>query len=470
MIAVFLAVLLDDFKDAAARLSRAMASRDYAEIKKAIKDLPASDERTPKFLIDSLRTADWWTKGRIVAALEKHPAVLLQEVENRSRRDVREACALALGAVDQPEAVAALAKALADADWRVRRAAAIALGTKVSRERIDALVARLAEEKDRGVQVHLLSRLESWTGKRMKPADWAAWWKAHREDKLDPQAAQKGEVAFEGFTLKHETVALENARVGIVVLPEYAARPDHFRPYLDFLSAWGNVHYLRLPDPKDLATEKTTKGTPIYPVDRMVGALEELRTGFREERLVLVAQGLTAWLAMAYAQKHPEGLAGLLLLGANADEDSYLASAGRAKSEAVRKKDAHLEALASYYQGNFTDWTTGHTVAEISEFAADPQDLILSRVLENYWEDYGGAVVIPDVRQRFKAGVSAPALFVFGRHDAFSGLPEFGRAQKYFPAATAAVFDGSGVLPYLTEPEKFEKAVSDFLTRVLKKR
>ena len=463
----------DEFKDAAARLSRATGQREYQEIASAIELLPKSDPRTPKFLFDLVKSSDFWVKREIVTALSEasFQDTLLQEIDTGKRKEVRELCLFALESLDGAGVIAAAAKALADPDPRIRRAAVFAMGAKLSRERADALVARLADEKDRSVQLQLLARLESWTNKRFgaKPGDWSAWWKAHRDDEFNPEAAEQGEIVFEGFTLKHETLVMDRKDVGIVVLPEYAARPDHARPYLDFLATYGAVHYLRLPNPKEFSTEKSTSGDPIYPVDSMLGALEKLRSEFKEQKLVLVSHGISGWLAMAYAHKHPESVAALILLEAHVDDDSFIAAAARGRAEGTRRRDAALEALGSYKQGKFVKWSTPLTVAKLSAFVADGQDLILSRVLQNYWEDWGGPIVIPDIRKR-KGGIQAPTLFIFGKHDPFSGLNEFGRAKNYFTAAGSATFDQSGALPYLTEPDKFEKAVGDLLSRAMKRK
>jgi pimeloyl-ACP methyl ester carboxylesterase len=463
----------DDFKDAADRISRAAGQRDYNELPNAFLLLPKGDARTPKLLFDLVKGSDFWIKGKFVSALGEaaYQEALLREIETGKRKEVREVCLLALETLDGPAVVAALAKALSDSEPRIRRGAALSLGARVSRERADALVARLAEEKDRTVQVHIIARLESWTKQKFgaKPADWAVWWKAHREEEMDPVKAEEGEIEFEGFALKHETRVMDRKDVGIVVLPEYAARPDPARPYLDFLATFGALHYVRLPDPKPLSKEKSPSGKPVYPVESMLTALETLRTEFKEQKLVVVSHGLTGWLAMAYAHKYEGNVAALILLGAHVDDESFVAAAARARAEGARRREPGLEALGSYSQGNFTDWTPAMTVAKLSSFVLDGQELILSRVLDHYWEDWGGPIVIPDMKKR-KSVLQTPALFVFGKFDPFSGLNEFNRAKNTFPAAAALTFDQSGALPYLTEPDKFEKAVSELLSRVLKKR
>ena len=465
----------DDFKEAAARLAQAMAAGDYTRIADALKSFPESDPRTPKHLFDTLRGAGWWLKGSIVEALGKPPFLkaLVDEIEQGKRKEVQEACATALEALDGEGVVPALAKALGDPDWRIRRAATMSLGARFSRERIDALVARLAEEKDTGVLHLIAGRLTLRTRQTFgtNAEAWAAWWKANRDAAKDSGESKSGEVEFKDFRIKYETIAAPDSRFGIVVLPDFPARPDYFRPHLDFLSAYGNLHYLRLPDPKTLATERSATGNPIYPVENLVGALEKLRSECREEKLLFIGHGATVWLAMAYARDHVKTVSGLIFFGAYVDDDSFVSASGRAKAAAVQRKDTFLEEVANWRMGKIKlDFKKGHELAIFSEFAGDPGELALSRVYATYFEDYRGAVTVPDVRSLFSQPIPTPALFVYGRHDAFSGAPEFQRSSKYLSAAQAVVFDASGALPFLSESNKFTKSLSDFAARIAKKR
>lgn len=464
----------DEFKDAAAKLARAMAERDHNAIVEALKALPPDDPRSARLLFDTLKQPDWWLKGRIVGALEKpgYLKALLEEMEQGKRKDVREACAWALGQHDGDVAVGVLTKALSDPDWRVRRAAALAIGNRFSRERIDALIARLPEEKDAGVLHLIAGRLALRTRQSfgVNADSWAAWWKQNRDSEGDNEDGKTGETEFKDFKLSHDTVAAPDSKLGIIILPDFPAKPAYFRPHLDFLSAFGNLHYVRLPDPRTLATERSPSGNPIYPVENLVGALEKLRFDFKEERFIIIGHGATVWLAMAYARNYPESIAGLIFFGAYVDDDSFVSAARRALSEALQKKDTWLEGVANYRLSKKINWKMGHTLATFSQFAADPGELALARVHVTYFEDYSGTVTVPDVRASFAQPIPTPALFLYGRHDAFSGLPEYRRATKYLSAAQAVAFDNSGALPFLSESDKFTKTLIEFVSRVAKKR
>jgi pimeloyl-ACP methyl ester carboxylesterase len=474
LVLIVLAGGRDDFKEASAKLAKALAERDHNAIVEALKALPPEDPRSAKLLLDHLKQPDWWLKGRIVGTLEKpgYLKALLEEMEQGKRKDVREACAWALGQHDGDVSVAALTKSLADPDWRVRRAAALALGNKYSKERVDALIARLPEEKDTGVQHLIAGRLALRTRQSfgVNAEAWASWWKANRDGEGTDEEGASGQTEFKDFKLSHDTVAAPDSKLGILILPDFPAKPAYFRPHLDFLAAFGNLHYLRLPDPRTLATERSASGNPIYPVENLVGALEKLRFDFKEEKFIIIGHGATVWLAMAYARNYPESVAGLIFFGAYVDDDSFVSAARRALSEALQKKDPWLEGAANYRLSKKIVWKMGHTLATFSQFAADPGELALARVHVTYWEDYSGTVTVPDVRASFAQPLPTPALFLYGRHDAFSGLPEYRRATKYLSAAQAVAFDNSGALPFLSESDKFTKTLLEFVGRVTKKK
>lgn len=453
----------DDLSNAMAAFRRAAGHDARAE---ALKDFPKDDPAAVKALLDLAPKTDSWIRGKIVEFLaEENFCAALAEVASKGTAwQSREAAVAALGELDEAPSVL---PALADKEWRVRRSAVLALGGDPSREKVDALIGRLPAEKERRVLVHLIATLQGWTGQRWgaDSAKWGEWWSAHSAEKLDPAAAEKGKIEFQGLTLRHETIALYPTDLGMVVLPDYPMRPEYYRPHLDSLATKARLHYVRLPDPKSLKLDKDSNGTPIYPVDSLAGALETMRKQFQEKKVVLLAHGMSGWLAMAYAQRYPEAVSALILVSAWPDEDSFLDSARRAKKQAKADRDGDLESLASYNLGETHEWAMSRTVARLRLLTADADDPILYRILPTFWEDYGEFVVIPDVGQRFRQGIPTPALFIYGARDSYSGESEFARAKKNFPSATSISLRQSGQLPFLDEPDKFEEAVVGFLKR-----
>ena len=62
------------------------------------------------------------------------------------------------------------------------------------------------------------------------------------------------------------------------------------------------------------------KDIPIYPVDRLVRALDRYRAARKIESFLILAPGASGWFAMRYAQLHPERVRALLLLDTAVDK------------------------------------------------------------------------------------------------------------------------------------------------------
>ena len=60
--------------------------------------------------------------------------------------------------------------------------------------------------------------------------------------------------------------------------------------------------------------------------------------------------------------------------------------------------------------------------------------------------------------------ISAPALVVAGRHDLFTSWPQSRRIAERVPGAELVIFEESGHMPWLDEPDRFFQVVSDWLT------
>ena len=59
---------------------------------------------------------------------------------------------------------------------------------------------------------------------------------------------------------------------------------------------------------------------PVYPVAKLVKALEELREELGKRRVVIFAEGATGWIAERYAVRHAKRTAGLIILNGYLDK------------------------------------------------------------------------------------------------------------------------------------------------------
>jgi proline iminopeptidase len=66
------------------------------------------------------------------------------------------------------------------------------------------------------------------------------------------------------------------------------------------------------------------------------------------------------------------------------------------------------------------------------------------------------------VRERL-GEISAPALVVVGRHDWITSVGQAEALASGLPNARLVVFEQSGHMPFVDEPEEFRRVVSDWL-------
>src|SRR5690606_19213602 len=105
---------------------------------------------------------------------------------------------------------------------------------------------------------------------------------------------------------------------------------DVYRPWLDELSRYGRVTYVKLPRIQELTgSSGYGEAVPPYPVGRLVRALEELREELGKRRVVLVGEGATGWIVQAYGVRYPKRTAGMIVLNGYVDVASYAAALGR---------------------------------------------------------------------------------------------------------------------------------------------
>jgi non-heme chloroperoxidase len=101
----------------------------------------------------------------------------------------------------------------------------------------------------------------------------------------------------------------------------------------------------------------------------------------------------------------------------------------------------------------------------------DPGPAVISYMLEMFLEagpmgdDWLLDLAVVDQREQLKA-ISAPAVSMAGRHDAFVPYGGQARAVELLPNATLVTFEESGHAPFLEEGEKYRKALLDFLDAV----
>lgn len=163
-----------DLEDAVAERLSDPDARVRSEAAKALKS-PAAASRLAELV---RRDPDSIVRAHAFEALAPAEALaLLPTAAKDSQAPLRQIAAERAAALGDPSVLEAL---LADRDWRVRSTAIASLPR--TREAVGWLIARMDKEDSR-LQVEVLRRLESISGKDLgpEPRPWRDWWAVNRE-------------------------------------------------------------------------------------------------------------------------------------------------------------------------------------------------------------------------------------------------------------------------------------------------
>ncbi|MBF5045094.1 MULTISPECIES: alpha/beta fold hydrolase [Myxococcaceae] len=215
--------------------------------------------------------------------------------------------------------------------------------------------------------------------------------------------------------------------------------------------------------------------TGDYALATLVEDLEALRRSLGVPRWVLMGHSFGGALALEYAARHPEAVAGLIVVDGLWDGPGSYASWAQTLEEwypgrlaKAPPADSDFTRVTTALQGldakAFFDRMQWHQPARLAEMErVDAQSGLrntgeLSRAL------FAGELL----HYRFGAAerIQAPALVIIGQHDRAIG-PQTARAlAQALPHATLREYAQSAHFPYLEEPERFERDVTTFLAHL----
>jgi pimeloyl-ACP methyl ester carboxylesterase len=445
---------------------------------------PANPRSMPE-LVRVLRARHWRVRGEGMEALAKVPAGPLRaemRLNLLTHEDlwVREGIAFAMSIGPVPGDAEALVGAMDDTEWRVRRTTARALGEIVSKEGVARLVRAAQEEQDLRVLVWVRASLRAIAGTDFgrNAKGWRAWWEAHKDK---PQWKRQGDevkrTEFGGVPL--ETVTIEGeatedavrrraARPDLFVLAPFGWTHDWFRPYLDEASQFVRITYVTLPTVKELTgSPGFGAAIPQYPVDRLSSALDALRRQMGKDRVVILADGVSAWIAEKYALKYPGSTAGLVLVDGWLDSPAYAQALARLARDGSPGERWAAQTLLGEGRRDKDESRTLRRVFLTSSLQ-EPRDSEAYRLWRVAARDDGFAVV-PDLMFGGRVRVETPTLFTFPDPEVqpMSGgttedLDRIRAAFRKPPPVTAVMREGRG-FTHVEEPAEFLRVLEGFL-------
>ncbi len=463
--------------------------------KRAIEGLPPTDPRTIAFIIEEeklLSSKDWWI--RITAAeqlskirdpdLRKKLLTYAKSSDVKVREGILAALAMSSDRLDAPVIV----EALKDSAWQVRRMACWAAGQQRLREAVAPMIDMINWVDPRGVEqqkgeIHprvqgvLLFNLEEITGKTEFLNDagqWRTYWERNKDKTLPKvkrfDVGDFGDVKGMEF---NDTFARRGTGPLTIVLPALGQTCVYYMPYLP---QWSFVKWLfiNLPPVKSFPDNKINEhGDPIYPVDKLVGAFEDIRKKYHAEQMVILSHEFTSWVGAKYAQAHPDRVLGLILISPYAQDDTY----GKAIDAAKRSGDLDAEywaKVASYEAKPATSLES-----EICAYKSDTwwlaqknRDDIEIGILRRVWRDpnavrvqVGGGEAKFDIRGEDTSRIPA-LIYLPGKDNELMAFDDLGRFQRFYPKNVIVKGgDKFAYLPFMEAPDLFEQGLRQFVEK-----
>lgn len=456
---------------------------------RAIEGLPTTDGRVIDFIIKKeklLSKKDYMLRNKAARQLGKIRSgdlrkKMLAYAEDRDKR-VREGILTALWWNRDPKLdPPVILKGLKDSAWEVRRMACWAAGRQRVREAVDPMIDMIHEvgrdgrvkskgETNPRVMSVLLFNLEEITGKNFftDVQGWKLYWEVARDKEL-PQVhrfdvGQFGDVKLE----TNDTFARRGMGPLIIALPATQQRTTYYMPYFN---QWLFVKWLFINLPPITSfpdVQYNSKGDPIYPVDILVDAFEDTRKQRNQEKISILAQGFSCWVAAKYAQKYPDRVSGLILLNPYASQDTYSKRINEAKRSG--NPDDEFWAKASSYEIKPTTPAEGEQYSWFvhSTYVKDKSDIELG-ILREYWRDPNATgIAIPEFDIRGEEKSRTPVLMFFSRkNNKLTGYDDINKLKRYYPRNITVKLKKSARLPFMEEPATFEEALRAFVDKYL---
>ncbi|HEX4609655.1 MAG TPA: alpha/beta fold hydrolase [Urbifossiella sp.] len=252
------------------------------------------------------------------------------------------------------------------------------------------------------------------------------------------------------------TLAYTDTAAGptLLLLHAFPLDREMWRPQLAALAGAARVLAVDLPGfgRSPLPAEPWSVDTAADAVAALLDALG--LTG----RLVVGGLSMGGYVAMAFARRHPDRLAGLILADTRADPDDAAAKENRGKMIATARKDGAAAVVGAMVPKLLSDATR--------ESRPDVADGV--RTLGERQTADGVAAGLAALRDRPDAGpgldaLAVPTLVLVGEHDAVTPPTLAAAIAGRVYGSELVTIPGAGHLSNLENPEAFNAAVGRFL-------
>jgi proline iminopeptidase len=194
--------------------------------------------------------------------------------------------------------------------------------------------------------------------------------------------------------------------------------------------------------------------------------LEALRVALGRPKLDLLGHSWGGFLVMAYAIKHPDRVAHLIICDSAAPKFSDTEFIFKYIYPEGLERQGRLDTQVALGDSAAMDKSLREYMAMLF-VSTDKRDEFLSRASDYRFAAAVNAAITADIvnldMSPLLPTLGMPTLVITGRFDINVAPSTAWRIHKAIPASRFVVFERSGHLPFFEEPEAFQRSVEGFL-------
>lgn len=199
----------------------------------------------------------------------------------------------------------------------------------------------------------------------------------------------------------------------------------------------------------------------VYTMELLADDMCALLDAVNVKRAVVAGLSMGGYVALAFALKYPDRIAGLILSNTRAGADSP--EAAKARNDNADR--ALREGVKPVVEPMLGKLFSARTVEQKPSLVDELRAILLSASPNGVAGALRGMAVRPDVTPRL-ASITAPALIVTSSDDAVIPPAESQKMAAAIKGATLVEIPGAGHLPNMEQPTAFNKAVSECLRTI----
>ncbi len=240
----------------------------------------------------------------------------------------------------------------------------------------------------------------------------------------------------------------------VLLIHGYPLNSRLWQPQLDGLAGAAR---LIAPDLRGHGNSQTVPGP--YSMDLLADDCAALLDALHiHEPVVVDGLSMGGYIAMAFARRHPERLAGLVLTATRAGADSEAGKAGRDQAAA----QARQQGVGAIVEAMLPKLLAPDNFQNRPDLVAEARAIMSNTSLEGVLGDLAGMKARPDSTESLKQ-VRVPTRIILGAEDQIIPQAE-GRAMlSALPDAGMDVVPGAGHLVNLEQPEAYNELLRDFV-------